>query len=102
MNFHMTLKAGLAVATAILSALAAGLWWYASWVEVSPEQADALEKRKFKQTGKHRPIALSFTGSADLQHTLDAQSRWNRRAALAAGAAAACQAIYVATSEFGN
>jgi hypothetical protein len=98
----MTFKAGLAVATAVLSAVAAGLWWYASWVEVSPEQADIIEKSKFERTGKHRSIALSFTGSADLQHTLDAQSRWNRRASLAAGAAAACQAIYVAASEFGS
>jgi len=98
----MTLKAGLAVATVIFSITAAGLWWYASWIDVSPEQAEALEKETFEKTGRHRPVALSFTGSADLQHTLEAQSRWNRRAAIAAGFAAACQAFYVAVSEFGG
>lgn len=98
----MTLKAALAVATTACSIAAAGLWWFASWVEISPERAEALEKERFERTGKHRPISLSFTGDADLQHTLDAQSRWNRRAAIAAGAAAACQALYVAVSEFGS
>ena len=96
----VTLKAGLAVATVVFSIMAAGLWWYASWVKVSPEQAQAIEEEELRRTGKHRPVALSFTGDADLQYTLDAQSRWNKRAALAAGAAAACQALYVSVSEF--
>lgn len=96
----MTARACLAVATAILSTIAAGLWWYASWVRVSVDQAAAIEKEKFKRTGKHRPVALAFKADADLQYTLDAQSRWNQRAALAAGAAAMCQAAYVIVTEF--
>lgn len=97
----MTWKAGFAVATVIFSVIAAGLWWYASRLEISPERAQALEKEKFDRTGKHRPVAISFAGAADLHYTLDAQSLWNSRAAMAASAAAACQAVYVATSEFG-
>lgn len=96
----MGIKALLAVATATCSALAAGLWWYASTVEVSPEKADELRMEEFKKTGRHRSVALAFTETADLDFTLAAQSLWNRRAAVAAGFAAFFQAIYVAFSEF--
>jgi predicted signal transduction protein with EAL and GGDEF domain len=95
----MTIKAALAVVTVICSIAAAGLWWYASRVKVSPERAAVIEKEEFARTGRHRPVALSFTGDADLQYTLEAQSRWNSYAA-AAGLAAASQAAYVAVSEF--
>jgi hypothetical protein len=97
----MMIKPALAVATALCSIIAAALWWYASWVEVSPARADELRKEEFERTGQHRRVALAFTADADLDFTLAAQSRWNRRAAVAAGFAAIFQAAYVAVSEFG-
>lgn len=96
----MTLKAFLAVATCFFSLVAAGLWWYSSWVKVTPDEAEKRRLERGRLTGNWGAVSISFDGTADVEHTMNAQSLWNRRAAIAAGVAAACQALYVAIAEF--
>lgn len=98
----MSLKALLAVLTVIFSILAAGLWWYSSWVKVSPEEAERRRVERGQKTGNWGAVQISFDGASDVEHTMAAQALWSRRAALAAGAAAGCQALYVAIAEFGS
>jgi hypothetical protein len=96
----MTLKAMLAATTAVCSILAAALWWYASWVKVSPDKAEEMRQERGKLTGDWGAVTWTLADNSDMEFTLAAQSLWNRRAALAAGGAALSQALYVAITEF--
>jgi hypothetical protein len=65
------------VVTILGSLVAAGLWWYASQVNVAPVPGN--------------PNSIAF-GNMDLYPTLVAGSYWNKWAAIAAGVAAVAQA----------
>jgi hypothetical protein len=96
----MNLKAILAVATVLLSALAAACWFAAGAAKVTPAEADAEREKHFQRHGRTSYAPWTLVDGSDMEFTLGKQAKWNRYGATAAGAAAACQAVYVALAAF--
>lgn len=91
-----TIKPALSILTAMLSILAAGLWWRSAVVRVSPEAANRERERHFAKHGRSGYAAWTLFDGSDMEFTLKRQSQWSRWAAIAASAAACCQSLYVA------
>ncbi len=90
------IKTGLAVSTAVLSIVAAGLWWRSAVVKVSPEAANRMREKHFAKHGRSGYAAWTLFDGSDMEVTIKRQSAWSRWAAIAASAAAFCQPLYVA------
>ncbi|EJL22851.1 hypothetical protein [Novosphingobium sp. AP12] len=91
------IKSVLAVLTAVLSIVAAALWWRSAVVRVSPENANIEREKHFARHGRTGYAAWTLFDGSDMEFTLKRQSAWSRWAAIAASAAAFCQSLCVAT-----
>lgn len=90
------IKTALAISTAVLSILAAGLWWRSAVVKISPEAANRMREMHFAKHGRSGYATWTLFDGSDMEFTLKRQSEWSRWAAIAASAAAFCQSLYVA------
>ncbi|RYF09533.1 MAG: hypothetical protein EOO77_23590 [Oxalobacteraceae bacterium] len=72
------IKTALAISTAVLSILAAGLWWRSAVVKVSPEGANRMREKHFAKHGRSGYATWTLFDGSDMEFTLKRQSEWSR------------------------
>jgi hypothetical protein len=72
------IKTALAISTAVLSILAAGLWWRSAVVKVSPERANRMREKHFAKHGRWGYATWTLFDGSDMEFTLKRQSEWSR------------------------